>query len=247
MNSKITGLLILTIFSFGLLQCTKSNKSQKQGTLKEQLANKAANSKAPADAKKIMLKAIEDLKAEKVAEKAVKVGGVLPKFNLPDVSRGNFNSKEMNQKGPMIITFYRGGWCPYCNLQLKDLHSRMSEIKEAGGILVAISPEKADRTQKMVEEKGYDFYVLSDVNGIVSRKFGLAYTLPEDLKKVYLNNGLNLEDFNGNDKWELPLAATYVIDANGKIVYSFIDADYKVRAETEEVIKALKSLNTKSI
>lgn len=258
MKIKFFGICILAVSSLLFLQCTKSDKKAESGNasveknmaegelgpLAKKLKEKADASaaKTPAEIKKVMMDALEELKANKVAESAIGEGGTLPKFNLPDISRGNFNSKEMNEKSALVLVFYRGSWCPYCNLQLRDLQARLKDIKAAGGELVAISPETPDRTAKKVKEDGIEYYVLSDVNGVVSRKFGLSFTLPEDLRKVYLQFGINLEEANGNDKWELPIAATYVVNKQGKIVYAFLDNDYKKRAETDDIIKALKTL-----
>lgn len=213
-------------------------------TLTEQLKEKAEASKSNADParQKIMQKAIDDLEASKITEKAVKKGDILPSFTLPDVKAGKISSGKLLKKGPLVVTFYRGGWCPYCNLQLNDLQKHLSQIRVAGAELVAISPETPDNSFSTADKNKLDFYVLSDKGGAVARAFGLMYQLPPDLVELYKGFGLDLTKANGTDRWELPLAATYVVAQDGKIVYSFLDVDYKKRAETTEIIEILKDI-----
>jgi peroxiredoxin len=150
------------------------------------------------------------------------------------------DSSSLLKKGPLVIVFYRGSWCPYCNIQLHTLQERLSEIRAEGGDLVAISPEKPDGSLTLIQKHNLTFEVLSDPNLKVARKFGLVYQLPKDLQKVYLSFGNDLTKVNGTKDWELPLSATYVVDRKGKIIYSFVDADYKKRADSDDILRALK-------
>lgn len=231
------------------LSCTKKetamdNTSSTEQSLTEQLAEKAENSKAkvPTETKAIMLKAIEDLKTSEVMSTALKEGSKIPHFTLPDVKKGTVRSSNLLEQGPLLIVFYRGGWCPYCNLQLRDLQKHYREIQETGALLVAISPEAPDQTAETVKDGELDYYVLSDADGKVGQSFGLMYKLPNDLIEVYKGFGIDLEKSNANKNWELPLAATYIIRRDGTVAYAFVDADYKKRAETKDIIKKLKSL-----
>ena len=223
----------------------ENSPSNSQTSLSRQLQEKAEASakKAPPEIKKIMQKAIADLKSSSVIKSALKKGDRIPEFTLPDIKRGSVSSTELLSKGPLVISFYRGGWCPYCNLQLRDLQKNLAEIRAQGAELVAISPEVPDSTAETVKKHNLDFYVLSDADGVVGKKFGLMFNLDEDLKGVYQKFGINLEKANGNKKWELPLAATYVVNTQGEIFYAFVDADYKKRAETTKLIEILKNLN----
>lgn len=216
-------------------------------TLTEQLHEKAEAAKTKSDPKRavVMQKAIDDLNTRKMAEKAVKKGDLLPAFRLPDVKNRIVDSRKLLKKGPLVVVFYRGGWCPYCNLQLADLQKNLAKIKEAGATLVAISPQTPDNSLSTAEKAKLDFYVLSDKGGDVAREFGLMYRLPDDLVEVYKGFGLNLSKTNGTDGWELPLTATYVVATDGKIAYSFLDADYKKRAETMDIIDILHGLKEK--
>lgn len=213
-------------------------------TLTEQLREKAEASKAKSDPQRamVMQKAIDELDERKMVEKAVKKGDAFPAFRLPDAKGGVVDSKKLLKQGPLVVAFYRGGWCPYCNLQLHDLQKHLPAIRAVGAQLVAISPETPDNSVSTAEKNKLEFYVLSDKNGGVARRFGLMYALPDDLVEIYKGFGLDLAKANGMDTWELPLAATYVVAQDGKIVYSFLDADYKKRAETTEVVKILQEL-----
>ena len=166
----------------------------------------------------------------------------MPDFTLPDVNNKPVSSKDLLAKGPLVVIFYRGGWCPYCNLQLHDIQKHLKALKATGAELVAISPEKPDATAETVKKQKLQFYVLSDSNGTVGKKFGLMFKLNDDLKAVYKKFGINLTEANNNDKWELPLAATYIVKQDSKIAYSFVNADYTKRAETTELIDIVKSL-----
>jgi peroxiredoxin len=214
------------------------------GTLTDQLKAKADASAAmaPADKQAIMAKAIEDLRRSGLAERAVKSGQVMPSFTLPDVKRGVVSSQDLLKQGPLVVVFYRGGWCPYCNLELHDLQKYLPEFRKRNAQLVAISPQTPDNSLSTAQKAALTFYVLSDAGGHVARSFGLMYKLPEELVKVYQGFGLDLAKQNGTTDWELPLAATYVVAPDGKIVYSFVDPDYKKRAETRTLLKALDSI-----
>ena len=145
--------------------------------------------------------------------------------------------KSLLNRGPVIVTFYRGGWCPYCNLELRAFQKILPEIKAAGASLVAISPEKPDDTLSTTEKNALDFEVLSDIGQKIGRAFGLVYTFSDELKWAYREFGLDIPGKNGADEWALPISATYVIGQDGKIMYAYSDADYRDRAEPAEVLK----------
>ena len=202
----------------------------------------ASKSKTPPEKRAIMEAGIERLRASSIEEKAVKAGDTVPKFSLPDVTRGEVSSKNLLKRGPFVLVFYRGGWCPYCNLQLRDLQKHLPEIEALGARLVAISPQTPDNSLSTAEKGGLTFYVLSDQDNRVAKRFGLVYRLSDEVKKLYTDFGVDLEKANGSSAWTLPMSATYVVARDGKIAYSYFDADYKKRAETADVIKALKDL-----
>lgn len=237
----------VVLIAISFVSCTKNKKIEEKSqelTLTQQLEQKAQASadKTPEEIRKVMSSAIEELKASTIVEKALKKGDKIPEFVLKDVQKGEISSQELLKKGPLVISFYRGGWCPYCNLQLRDLQKHLGEFKAEGAQLVAISPEKPDSTAETIKKQELEFYVLSDSDGKVGEKFGLMFKLPEDLKQVYKKFGIDLEQANGNKDWELPIAATYIVNRKGEIVYSFVDEDYKKRAETRELVKIVRGL-----
>jgi len=141
---------------------------------------------------------------------------------------------------PVIVTFYRGGWCPYCNLELKAYQQILPEIAAAGASLVAISPEKPDDTLSTAEKNALSFEVLSDVGQKVGRAFGLVYEFTDELKSAYQGFGLDIPARNGAPgEWALPVSATYVIDRDGLIIYAYTGVDYRDRADPRDVLKAL--------
>jgi len=147
---------------------------------------------------------------------------------------------ELLKQGPVIVTFYRGGWCPYCNLELKAYQEVLPEIVAAGATLVAISPENPDDTLSTTEKNALAFEVLSDVGQKVGRAFGLVYDFTEELKTAYQGFKLDIPARNGMpDEWALPVSATYVIDRNDTITYAYTDPDYRDRADPREVLKVL--------
>jgi peroxiredoxin len=242
----LTVLLVTLSFQIGApaisLAAEHTQKADKslQAKLKEMA--EASKNKLPAEKKKIMESAIEQLRTSHVVDHALKVGDKMSPFQLPDVKRGMIHSSDLLKKGPLVIVFYRGGWCPYCNLQLHDLQAHLSEIEDAGAQLVAISPQTPDSSLSTVQKDELSFFVLSDVDSKVAKKFHLVYKLPTDLKNLYKEFGIDLEKSNNSKDWELPLSATYIVRPNGVISYAFLDADYKVRAETKDVILKLKEL-----
>ncbi len=213
-------------------------------SLTEQLKQKADMSKAKSspEKQKVMELAIEDLRKSNVVKSSLKVGSQAPAFSLPDVKKGMTSSVELLKSGPLVITFYRGGWCPYCNLQLHDLQKHLKEINALGANLVAISPQTPDASLSTAQKDELSFYVLSDVGNKVAKKFGLVYKLPDDLKKLYKEFGIDLEKANATHDWELPVSATYIITPDGKVAFAYADPDYKKRAETKDILKKLKEI-----
>lgn len=226
----------------------ESGGKMTEKSLTEQLRDKvdAAKAKTPTEKRKIMDDAIEQLRNSHVVDHSLKKGGTIPPFKLPNVDGKSIDSNSLLSQGPLVIVFYRGGWCPYCNLQLHDLQKHLAQIQSLGAQLVAISPQTPDSSLTTAQKAELKFYVLSDVGNQVARKFGLVYKLPKNLVQLYKDFGIDLHRSNGNDSDELPVSATYIVDKKGQIIYSFLDADYKKRAETLDLIKILESLKKES-
>jgi peroxiredoxin len=180
--------------------------------------------------------------AEDAAKSALTVGAKAPAFSLKDSTGTVVAIGELLKKGPLVLVFYRGSWCPFCNTYLHKLQTRLSDINSAGGKLVAVSVENPDASAAVAKKNSVEFTVLSDPNLDVARKFGIVYRLPAKTDEQYRSMGLDVAKHNSMPKPELPLAATYIIDKKGNIVYAFIETDYKKRAEPDVIVEQLKRL-----
>lgn len=198
--------------------------------------------KVPPEVLNTMLDATRRLVDSGIAEKSLKVGDKAPGFDLPNPKGESVGLEALLEKGPVVLNFYRGGWCPYCSLELKAYKEKLPEIEDLGASLIAISPQTPDNSLSTAEKNELEFEVLSDVGNKTADEFGLVFTLAEELHGLYKNFGLDIPKFNGDDTWELPLPGTYVVDRDGTVKYAFANADYTKRAEPDDVISVLKEL-----
>jgi len=189
---------------------------------------------------------VEELQRTFPIEKALKAGDIAPDFTLPNPSGRQVSLAGLLRGGPAVVTFYRGGWCPYCNLQLRAYQQVLGEITALGGKLVAISPQLPDGLLSTAEINKLTFDVLSDAGNRVARSFGLVYSLPDGLRAALTSNNKALPGINGDDSWELPLPATYVIASDRKIALAEIELDYRERLEPEAIVAALRSLRSRT-
>lgn len=211
-------------------------------SLTEQLAEYRAGwyQRVPAERQAIMQRHIDGLRNGAIARSMLKTGDRAPAIVLPNAKGETVDVGALLAKGPVIVTFYRGGWCPYCNLELKAYQEILPQIAAAGAFLVAISPEKPDDSLSTAEKNALTFDVLSDVGQKVGRAFGLVYEFSEELKSAYRGFALDIPAHNGTpDEWALPVAATYVINRDGSIIFAYTDADYRDRADPRDVLKVL--------
>jgi len=213
-------------------------------TLSQQLLDFQADfaGKAPAEIKATMAAATQALAASGIVEQTLDVGATALDFELPDATGQSVRLSDLLQQGPVVINFYRGEWCPYCNLALRAFQQLQTEFAAAGAQLVAISPELPDHSLSATEKHELSYPVLSDVGNVIAKQFGLVFQLAESLRPIYLNFGLDVPAHNGDDSYELPLPATFVIGRDRTIRYRFADADYTQRAEPSEVLAAVKAL-----
>lgn len=219
------------------------NHEHERETLQSVLDAKRADfeAKAPAETKEIYRIGIESVRASGVVETAKSVGDVAPDFSLSNATGRNVSLSGYLSQGPVVLTWYRGGWCPYCNITLQRLQQELPRIKQAGANLLALAPELPDRSLSTREKHALEFEVLSDVGNRVARLYGIVYRLTDGVAAIYQDN-FDLHEHNGDESNELPLAATYVIDRGGTIRYAFLDAEYRNRAEPEEILSALRRL-----
>ena len=177
-----------------------------------------------------------------LADKALKAGDEAPDFCLTDQLGREMCLSEILKDSNVVLSFYRGGWCPYCSLELKALQDALPEILDAGGIVVAVSPQSVKESVNSARSAELTFPVLSD-NGLkAASKYGLVYELSENLRPIYQDLEINLPEINAGGTCELPVPATFVISKDGIIRYAFADADYKKRPDTDEILKTLKQL-----
>jgi peroxiredoxin len=197
---------------------------------------------APAGRPALYEAKIEELRASFVREKAIGVGDQAPDFTLPDAQGKPVALAKLLQRGPVVVTFYRGGWCPYCNIQLRAYQAALAEMTALGARLVAISPQLPDGSLSTAATNELTFDVLSDVGNRIARSFGLVYALPEELRVALRSNNKALPGINGDESWELPVPATYVIDRDRRVALAFIDIDYRNRLDPEDILAVLKTL-----
>jgi peroxiredoxin len=182
------------------------------------------------------------LKASGIEQRALKVGDAAPDITLLNALGQSIRLQDLWLRGPLVVIFYRGGWCPYCNLELRAWQQQLSALSTLGASLVAISPQTPDNSMTTAEKNTLAYPVLSDSSLTAAEAFGIAFTLHPELVDLYTTFGNDLPELNGNGKWVLPLPATYVIDGNGRIVFAHIDADYRERAEPSEVLAAVAKI-----
>lgn len=214
-------------------------------TLKEQTTAKVEmGRKANPNFMKGVDEIITEARALKKDANAIEVSKKVPNFVLPNPQGKLISLANLLKKGPIVLTFYRGSWCPYCNLQLKALQSKLSDIHDLGAQLIAISPEIPDGSLSKKEIDEMDFIVLSDQNAKVASQYGLAWQIPEFLSKHMKNDrGLDLEIVNNGNSSILPIPATFVINTEGIVTWRYVDVDYRTRSEPDDIIKALQKLS----
>lgn len=204
--------------------------------------NDQARARLPQESLAVMDDATSTLAASGITDTSLAVGAAAPDFTLPGVDGEQVSLAKLLTDGPVVLAFYRGGWCPYCNLELRALQAALADITAAGATLVAISPQLPDNSLSTAEKLELAFPVLSDVGNAVAREYGLVFSLPEDLRSVYDGFGIDLPAANGDQTFELPVPATFVIGRDGSVAWRFVDPDYTHRGDPADVLAALKAL-----
>ncbi|AFY71710.1 alkyl hydroperoxide reductase/ Thiol specific antioxidant/ Mal allergen [Thalassoporum mexicanum PCC 7367] len=187
-----------------------------------------------------MDRATEELGESGIVDRSLKVGDRIPAFSLPNIAGEEVKISDFLTKGLTIISFYRGGWCPYCNMELRALQQYLPQFQALGAELVAITPETPDNSLTTTEKNELSFAVLSDVGNKIARQFGLVFVLPEYLRSVYEKFGIDLPAYNGDQTFELPVPATYVVDREGKIIHAYANIDYTQRLDPEVILGVLQ-------
>jgi peroxiredoxin len=214
------------------------------GTLKDEIDayNAAKQEKVPAEILATMAEATEELKRSGIEDRALKTGDTMPDFELPNQHGERRRLSDYLAKSPVVLNIYRGGWCPYCNMEMKALHDALPAIESHGARLVGMAPETPDKAISTAERHGIAIDILGDAGNKVAEQMGLVFELPQALRPIYEKFGTDLAAYNGDASFKLPVPATYIIGQDGVIVYDFVNADYTVRLEPSEIVAKLAEL-----
>lgn len=190
----------------------------------------------------VMEKAAADL-ARAMPAPGLPAGSPAPDFALPDALGNPVRLHDLLAQGPVVLVFYRGAWCPYCNLQLHALKESLPHIQRYGARLVAVTPQMPDRSRRQIEKDAYPFAILSDLDNRVMRAYNLYFELPEELRRLYIEDfDLDIADYNGEGRYGLPVPGTFIIDRDGVIRAAYADTDYTRRMEPAAIIEALSDI-----
>jgi peroxiredoxin len=195
----------------------------------------------PAETQAVHARAIAELKRQRLAANILPVGAKAPEFHLQDHDGKGVSSSDLLAKGRLVLCFIRGRWCPFCVAQMEATNLVVPDVEQAGATLAAISPQTVQQSFFMRDQHKLRFPLLSDAGNKVARQFGLTYRLLDEQRAVYQRAFVNLPFVNGDDSWELPIPATYVIDRDGSVLYASADEDYTERVEPAELVRTLRA------
>jgi peroxiredoxin len=196
----------------------------------------------PPETQAIHARTVAALKQQRLSVNILPVGSKAPEFQLPDHDGKNVSSSDLLAKGRLVLCFIRGRWCPFCVGQMEAMNLILPLIEQAGATLVAISPQTVKQSFFMRDQHKLRFPLLSDAGNTVARQFGLTYRVPDEQRAVYQRAFVNLPFVNGDESWDLPIPATYIIDRNGSVLYVSANEDYTVRPEPEDIVRFLAAI-----
>ena len=199
----------------------------------------------PAEPQAIHARAVAELKQQRLAANILPVWAKIPAFHLLDHDGKTSSSSDLLAKGRLVLCFIRGRWCPFCVAQMEAMNLVLPEIDQAGTTLIAISPQTVQQSFFMRDQHKLRFPLLSDAGNNVARQFGLTYGVPDDQKAVYQRAFVNLPFVNGDDSWELPIPATYILERDGTVLYACADEEYTERPEPQDIVHFLTTLARK--
>ncbi len=215
----------------------------KMGTLQASLDTITQQSKTtmPMNAFTVLENSIASLQQTGIAN-GLAVGDKARDFTLTNANGNQVNLYEELTKGPIILTFYRGSWCPYCNRQLRAYEEILPDIKNIGGSLIAISPQTPDNSLTIKEKNDLSYEVVSDLKGLTAAKYNVLFDVPPEVKEVYDKFGLDISEYNGGGNWLIPVPSTFMIDETSRIRFSYVNPNYMQRLEPEDLLTALRNL-----
>lgn len=235
-----------------LLLLILSNITNASGTIpsykddRERFVEKSKSSKSSfTEHDKLIMKKARQSLADSFPEPGIKIGEKAPNFILKNAFNEEIELNTELKKGPVILVFYRGAWCPFCNMHLHVLQQSLTEFKKYGAQLITITPQTPDKSAEQIKKDHYPFQVLSDSDSKVMKDYNLYFELSDDLTDVYKKNGLDIEEFNGKGRNVLPVPGSFVIDKDGIIQAMQAKTDYRVRMEPSTIINVLKKISKK--
>ncbi|MBW4643128.1 MAG: AhpC/TSA family protein [Goleter apudmare HA4340-LM2] len=190
----------------------------------------------------LIIQAINELKSTNIVDQSIKVGDIIPDFTLPNAFGQPVELQKLLASGPVVISFFRGSWCPFCNLELAALQQALPAIKTLGASLIAISPQASHYTRSTVEKHELRYEVLSDRHNHIAHQFGIVFQIPEYLRPELQKIGYALPRANGAQPFELPIPATFIVSQEGKVIYAFVDPDYTQRLDPIEIVTILRNI-----
>src|SRR5712691_1561526 len=196
----------------------------------------------PAEIQAIHARAVEELKRSGAAERALQLGSKAPSFELTDQDGKLVRSSELLQSGPLVICFFRGRWCPFCVGQMEAMNAIVPRLQELHASMIAISSQTVQQSYFMADQHKLGFPLMSDAGNNVARQFGLVYRVPEYQQEIYRRAFVNLPFANGDDSWELPIPATYILGREHEVLYGSANADYTERPEPTDIVQFLARL-----
>lgn len=197
----------------------------------------------PSSVSKQLILEDEKLFTSFLEEKALKKGSRVPDVLFRDENLKSVCLKDLLENHHVVLSFFRGTWCPYCNLELRSLAKINDKIKEKGARLIAVSPELYKYAEEIIKKKNIDFPVLTDLGNKAANEFGLVFELPPEYRDIYKNLNIYLNVLNGEDNWTLPMPATFIISKDGVITSTYINADYTQRMEPDDILEKLDLLS----
>jgi len=203
--------------------------------------NAEKSKQVPSEILETMARATAEVKAAGIEDRAVRAGDRMPDFELPNQYGELRRFSDYLEESLVVLNVYRGGWCPYCNLEMKALHDALPQIEAHGARLVGMAPETPDNAMATAERHRIRIDILSDAGNRVAKRLGLVFELPEVLRPIYRGLGIDIPAYNGDDSFMLPVPATYIVRRDGVVAHAFVNSDYTQRMEPEEIVTRLES------
>lgn len=249
-KNSISRLIVVIVTMICVTSCSQEsevtpppvdNVESSLPSLSDTLASRAASADARSTPERLAINqfALDSLENSGILDQVLDVGDVAPDFTLNNASGNSISLYDELENGPVVLFWYRGGWCPYCNLNLQYMQRALPDFKALGASMMALTPELPDKSLSTSQKNELQFHVLTDLDNIVGKQYGVVYTLTDDVAKLY-NEGFGLSEYNGNTNNELPLGVAFVVDTNRTIIYAYKDIDYRKRAEPSDILMALK-------